>query len=47
MIKSLYFIAAILAFIASFVDPEQSLLYIILGCVCVVLFKLQLIEEEL
>lgn len=45
--KFLYFIATILAFIAALVDSEQSTSYIILACMCTVLFKLQIIEEKL
>lgn len=47
MIKFLYLAAAILAFVAAFSKPEQNLLWIILGCVNAVLFKLQCIEEDL
>ena len=45
--KYLYSIAAILAFIAALVDPEQRTLYIVLSCTQVVLLRLQIIEEKL
>jgi hypothetical protein len=47
MIKSIFFIVAIVSFTLVLVDREQTTLYIIIGGLNLILGKLQIIEEQI
>ena len=45
-VEFLYLVAAIACFIAAFVDSEHRLLFIVLGCINAVWFKIRLTEKN-